>query len=179
MAADWDEWFEAKPRCARHSAEAATLTCARCGAFCCDRCRAQAWCEPCALVVKREHLPATARAVAWKLLLGPVFLLGSAGLYAARGQALPLSWLAWLVPVACAVVVLRRFSPAAAWLGAGSSLVLLGWQAFTLFVEGAELRLLDVGLLAIAPLLALDGALKLGRLFASVRVQEQMQRALS
>jgi hypothetical protein len=128
------------------------------------------WCEACALVVKREHLPGTARSVAWKLILAPAFLLASAGFWVVRGHELAPVALAWLVPLACAVLVLRRFSARAAWVGAVVSLALLGWQAFSLFSEGAELRLLDVGLLAIAPLLALDGALKLGRLAASVQI---------
>jgi hypothetical protein len=128
--------------------------------------------------VKKEHLPSVARGVAWKLLLGPVFLLGSAALWLHRGKELPMEWVLWMIPVACAGIVLRKFSPAAAWTGAITSLLLLGWQAFSMFAEGAELRLIDVGLLAIAPLMALDGALRLSRLFHSVKVQEAMHRAL-
>lgn len=178
MAAEWNQWFEDQARCARHPHATAERTCARCGSFCCEDCLKQAWCEPCALLVMKEHLPSAARSVAWKLLLGPTFLLGSAALWLHRGKELPVQWLVWLVPVVCAVIVVRRHSPAAAWTGAGTSLLLLGWQAFSMFAEGAELRLLDVGLMAIAPLLALDGAARLGRLFASVQVQEQMKSAL-
>lgn len=181
MAAEIEEsWFEGSvARCARHPHVLAAVTCARCGSFCCEDCSKEAWCEPCALTVKREHLPSVARSVAWKLLLGPVFLIGSAALWLHRGKELPAEWVLWMIPVVCAGVVLRRFSPAAAWIGAGTSLLLLGWQAFSMFAEGAELRLLDVGLLAIAPLLALDGAVRLGRLFHSVKVQEAMKSALS
>jgi len=179
MAAEWSTWFDAEARCARHPHAAAQRTCARCGSFCCEDCVSQAWCEPCALVVMREHLPATARSVAWKLVLGPAFLLVSAAMWMHAGKELPPLWLAWLVPVGCAGLVLRRYSPTAAWIGAITSLALLGWQAFSLFSEGAELRLWDVGLLSIAPLLALDGAARLGRLFASVKVHETIQRALA
>ena len=179
MAAEWSEWFEAEAQCAKHPHASAQATCARCGSFCCEDCLKQAWCEPCALLVMREHLPSTARAVAWKLLLGPMFLLGSAALWLHRGKELPVQWAVWLIPVVCAVLVVRRHSPLAAWTGAITSLLLLGWQAFTMFAEGAELRLIDVGLLAIAPLLALDGAARLGRLFASVKVHEAMKNALA
>lgn len=73
-------------------------------------------------------------------------------------KELPVEWVVWTVPVIYAGFVLRRFSPTAAWIGAITSLALLGWQAFSMFASGAELRLVDVGLLSIAPLLALDGA---------------------
>jgi hypothetical protein len=169
-----EKWFapeKSVAQCALHPHALATVTCARCGSFCCDDCSKEAWCEPCGLLVKKEHLPSTARSVAWKLLLGPVFLIGSAALWLHRGKELPAEWVLWMIPVICAGIVLRRFSPAAAWTGAITSLLLLGWQAFSMFAEGAELRLIDVGLLAIAPLLALDGAWRLGRLFHSVKVQ--------
>ncbi len=130
-------------------------------------------------MVMKEHLPSTARSVAWKLLLGPMFLIGSAALWLQRGKELPVEWVIWMVPVICAGVVLRRFSPTAAWIGAITSLAMLGWQAFSMFAEGAEMRLVDVGLLSIAPLLALDGAARLGRLFATVKVQEAMKSALA
>lgn len=180
MAAEIEEsWFEGSvAQCARHPHLVAQVTCARCGSFCCADCSSEAWCEPCALTVKKEHLPSTARSVAWKLLLGPVFLIGSAALWLHRGKELPFEWVLWMIPVACAGVVLRKFSPTAAWIGAITSLLLLGWQAFSMFAEGAELRLIDVGLLAIAPLLALDGALRLGRLFHAVKVQEAMKKVL-
>ncbi len=177
MAADFSDWFDSNARCATHPHLEAASTCARCGSFCCEACLTQAWCEPCALVVMRAHLPGTARSVAWKLALAPAFLLVSTALWVSRGRELPTQWLAWLVPMGCALLVLRRHSPAAAWVGAVSSLLLLGWQALSLFSGGAELRLLDVGLLAIAPVLALDGAARLGRLFASVRVHEAIRRA--
>lgn len=179
MAAEWSEWFDAEARCARHPHVSAGGTCARCGSFCCEDCMTQAWCEPCALMVMKAHLPSTARSIAWKLLLGPMFLIVSAAMWLQRGKELPVLWLLWMVPVFCAGVVLRRYSPTAAWAGAITSLLLLGWQAFTMFAEGAELRLIDVGLLSIAPLLALDGASRLGRLFASVKVQEAMKIALA
>ena len=179
MAAEFSNWFETEPQCARHPHVAAGATCARCGSFCCEDCLSQAWCEPCALMVMKEHLPSTARSVAWKLLLGPMFLIVSAALWVQRGKELPAEWIIWMVPVICAAVVLRRFSPTAAWIGAITSLVMLGWQAFSMFAEGAEMRLVDVGLLSIAPLLALDGASRLGRLFATVKVQERMKSALA
>jgi len=118
----------------------------------------------------KEHLPTTARSVAWKLMLAPTFLLVSAALWASRGHELSLQLAAWVLPLACAVQVMRTHSPRAAWVGAVSTLLLLSWQALSLFTQGAELRLLDVGLLAIAPVLALDGAARLGRLFARVQV---------
>jgi hypothetical protein len=118
----------------------------------------------------KEHLPTTARSVAWKLMLAPIFLLVSTALWASRGHEISFQLLAWLIPLACSVQVVRSHSPQAAWVGAVSTLLLLGWQALSLFTQGAELRLIDVGLLAIAPVLALDGAARLGRLFARVQV---------
>ncbi len=180
MAAEIEEsWFEGSvAQCARHPHISAKVTCARCGSFCCADCSSESWCEACALTVKKDHLPAVARSVAWKLLLGPVFLIASAALWLHRGKELPFEWVLWMIPVASAGVVLRKFSPVAAWTGAITSLLLLGWQAFSMFAEGAELRLIDVGLLSIAPLLALDGALRLGRLFHAVKVQEAMKKVL-
>jgi hypothetical protein len=177
MAAEFDDWFGSVARCAKHPPRVAASTCARCGAFCCDACLTQSWCEPCAAVVMREHLPTTARSVAWKLLLAPIFLLGSTVAWVLRGNEPSAQFFAWMVPLACAAIVARRFSPKAAWIGALTSLGLLAWQALALFSSGAELRLLDVGLLAIAPLLALDGAARLGRLFARVQVQDAVVQA--
>lgn len=121
-------------------------------------------------MVLDSHVPSTARGIAWKLIIAPVFLLGSTAVWALRGNELPVISIAWLIPAVCAVIVLRRSSAAAAWVGAVTSLLLLGWQGLTLFTDGAEFRLIDVGLLAIAPVLALDGAARLGRLFGRVQV---------
>ncbi|MFO0599341.1 MAG: B-box zinc finger protein [Myxococcaceae bacterium] len=158
-------WFEQSARCAEHPHAEASLACARCGAFCCESCSNDAWCQKCALLVIGDHVPLAARGVAWKLLLAPLFLLGSALVWAARGNELSFVSALWLVPVICAAIVLTRKSAAAAWVGAVGSLLLLAWQGLTLFTEGAEFRLIDVGLLAIAPVLALNGASRLGKLF--------------
>ncbi len=163
MALDFAAWFENEARCAEH-AQAAHTTCARCGAFCCESCLEGASCAPCSSVLRRESLPAVARGVAWKLALAPTVLALSGVAYVVRGKSLPPQWLAWVVPFVCAVLVLRRCSAAAAWVGAVTSLLLLGWQAMSLLTQGAELRLLDVALLAIAPTFALVGAEKLTRL---------------
>lgn len=163
-------WFAETAQCAKHPQSSAERTCARCGAFCCEACLTQAWCEPCALVVMNGHVPETAKSVAWKLLLAPVVFLASSAWWMAHGNEVPLLSYGWVVPLVCTVIVLRRHSPAAAWIGAVTSLLLLAWQGLTLFSGGAELRLLDVALLAIAPVLALDGASRLSRLFARVQV---------
>jgi hypothetical protein len=167
-----EEWFDAKATCAKHPHLAAEKTCARCGTFCCESCLTQAWCQACAGVVMRDHLPGTARSVAWKLILAPLFFVGSSAYWLARGNELPALSVFWLLPLVCAVLVARKFSPAAAWTGAVSSLLLLGWQALSLFTAGEELRLIDVALLAIAPIFALNGASHLSKLFARVRVLE-------
>ncbi|MBL8909697.1 MAG: hypothetical protein JNM17_03230 [Archangium sp.] len=165
-----EDWFDQEPRCAKHAHLEALKTCARCGTFCCESCLTQAWCEACAGLVMRDHLPGTARSVAWKLLIAPLFFVGSSLYWLARGNELPALAVFWFLPLVCSVIVARRFSPAAAWTGAVSSLLLLGWQALTLFTAGEEMRLIDVALLAIAPVLALNGASHLSKLFARVRV---------
>jgi len=165
-----DAWFESTARCARHPHVDAERTCARCGQFCCESCLTQAWCEPCALLVMNDHLPDAARSVAWKIVLAPVVFIASSAWWVSRGNEVPTISYGWVLPLVCTIIVLRRHSPTAAWVGAVSSLLLLGWQALTLFSDGAELRLLDVALLAVAPLLALDGAARLSRLFGRVRV---------
>lgn len=165
MSVDFTAWFESTARCGEHHNEAAT-TCVRCGAFCCESCLHDDACEACATVLRREAMPAVARGVAWKLAVAPVLLAVSGAVYVARGRELPPQWLAWLVPAICVVLVLRRHSAGAAWVGAITSLLLLAWQALVLFAGGAELRLVDVGLLAIAPTFALVGAERLSRLRA-------------
>lgn len=165
MSSDFAAWFESTARCSEHGNQAAA-TCVRCGAFCCESCLQADACEACAVVLRREALPAVARGVAWKLALAPLLLTASGAAYVARGRELPPQWLAWLVPTACVVLVLRRHSAGAAWVGAITSLLLLAWQALVLFAGGAELRLVDVGLLAIAPAFALAGAERLSRLRA-------------
>lgn len=110
-------------------------------------------------------------------MLAPVLLTISTALWVQRGNDVPLDWVPWLLPMSCAVLVLRKHSAAAAWIGAGSSLLLLTWRAFTMVGMGAELRLLDLGLLAIAPLLALGGAARLGRIFAQVTVLRSVDAA--
>lgn len=170
VRAEFNDWFEAEARCASHPSRTAASTCARCGRFCCDPCLEQVWCGACAPVVRRDQLPLAARSIAWKLLIGPVFLFVSSGLIATKGRSVPLEILPWVVPVLCAVLVLRRNLVWAAWLGALFSLGLLGQQAFSLFLDGAHLRLLDSALLAVAPLLALDGAYRMGRLSARLRL---------
>lgn len=117
-----------------------------------------------------DHLPDAARSVAWKIVLAPVVFIASSAWWVSRGHEVPAISYGWVLPLLCTIVVLRRHSPAAAWVGAVSSLLLLAWQALVLFSDGAELRLLDVALLAVAPLLALDGAARLSRLFGRVRV---------
>ncbi|MGV3619965.1 MAG: hypothetical protein ACO1OB_04060 [Archangium sp.] len=165
MSSDFSAWFESTARCSEHGQEAAA-TCVRCGAFCCGSCLVADACEACSTVLRREALPAVARGVAWKLAVAPALLAVSSAVYVARGRELPPQWLAWLVPVLCVGLVLRRQSAGAAWVGAITSLLLLAWQALVLFADGAELRLVDVGLLAIAPAFALAGAEKLSRLRA-------------
>lgn len=165
-----EAWFDSQARCAKHPHADAARICARCGTFCCPSCLTQAWCEACAGVVMAGHLPTTARGVAWKLMIAPLFFVGSSLYWLAHGNELPALAVFWVLPLVCAVLVARRHSPAAAWTGAVASLLLLGWQALTLFTAGEELRLVDVALLSIAPLLALNGASHLSRLFARVQV---------
>lgn len=172
MSVDFAEWFESSARCAAHPHLEAERPCARCGGFCCDACLRGGFCEPCATVVLKDALPGAARSIAWKLLLGPIFLTVSAFAVLRRDGAVPTSWVLWLLPIVCTIVVLRRHSSRAAWAGALVSLALLGWQALSFWGAGSSWRLIDTGLLALAPLLALDGAVRLGRLTARVRLNE-------
>lgn len=178
MSSDFAEWFEVSARCGEHPAIEAQAACERCGVFRCGHCLDShpALCESCALVVSRERLPSIARGVAWKLALAPAFAVLSVAMILARQSGriadVPASLIVWVVPVICAAVVARRSSAAAAWVGVVSSLALLGWQAWMTAAQSEWMRLADVGMLAIAPLLAIGGASRLADLQARVAVHE-------
>ncbi|MEW5737307.1 MAG: hypothetical protein AB1938_00185 [Myxococcota bacterium] len=169
-----EAWFDDVPRCAEHSAGPATA-CGRCGRFCCALCadaQNPALCESCAVTAWREHLPKLARGVAWKLALAPVFVLLSAGVLAARHELPPPSLAVWALPITCAAFLLIRPARFAAWLGTVTTLALLGWQALGTASNAEWDRLIDVGVLSVAPLAALAGTVRLSRLLARVRLAD-------
>ncbi|GMU62901.1 MAG: hypothetical protein AMXMBFR34_46640 [Myxococcaceae bacterium] len=167
-----ETWFDDVPRCAAHGAGPATA-CERCGRFCCPLCadtEEPGLCETCAVAASRTKLPKMARGVAWKLALAPAFVLVSAGVLAARHELPPPSLAVWAVPIACAVILLVRPASLAAWFGTVTSLAILGWQALGTASNAQWDRLIDVGVLSIAPLAAIAGTVRLSRLRARVQL---------
>lgn len=170
----FDAWFDDVPRCPEHARGPANA-CERCGRFCCPLCadaQKPSLCEACAVASSRAELPRVARSVAWKLALAPTFVLLSAGVLAARNQLPPPSLAVWALPIACAVVLLVRPATKAAWLGTWTSLAILAWQALGSASNAEWDRLIDVGVLSIAPLAAVAGAARLSRMRARVRLAD-------
>jgi len=169
-----EAWFDDMPRCAAHARGPANA-CGRCGRFCCALCvdaQNPGLCEACAVTAFRAHLPRLARGVAWKLALAPLFVLVSAGVLTLRREAPQPSLAVWAVPVLCAAVLLVRPASRVAWLGTVTSLALLGWQALGTASNAEWDRLIDVGVLAIAPVAAIGGSVRLSRLAARVRLSD-------
>jgi hypothetical protein len=171
-----ETWFDSPPRptCLAHGRTAESV-CLRCGIFQCDACAstaAESLCHACAVLVTSESLPRLSKRAAWKLVFLPLVGVGClVALLASKGtmvralehdQVLFLS--AWLVPFACGLVlVIRPWAPAA-FLG---SLVALG-LVFTalgpaLVADFSGQRLMDLVLLAAAPLVAVKDAFALDR----------------
>lgn len=174
MSGDFSQWFDVAVTCAQHPATEARAACERCGVFRCEHCldAGTLLCDACTVIVSRERLPTIARGVAWKLALAPAFALFSVAMLAAQRAEIPPTLLVWVVPVGCAFVVVRRASATAAWLGVASSLALLGWQGWMTAAQAEWLRLTDVGMLAIAPVVAIGGSARLARLRARVDITE-------
>jgi len=166
MGDQFDEWFEAPARCALHTGRPAEIACGRCGAFRCEVCvdaREPGLCSECAELVVRSRIPQVTQGIAWKLVLAPAFALVSAAMLVARHGALPWVLAIWLVPVACAVALLRSRRPFFGWLGVLVSLAVLAWQAAGAVSESSWLMVSDVAMLAIAPLAASFGCVALSR----------------
>lgn len=159
-------WF-ANPqeaRCAVHSTRTAAITCARCGGFHCELCVSSAaptCCDRCGEIVQGERVPAMTRSVAWKLLLAPAFALVSGALAWHRHGAVPPIVLLWVAPFAAALLLVRTQKVVFGWLGVAMSLTVLAYQTSVVIDGGQLLRLTDVGMLAIAPLLAIHGCQRL------------------
>lgn len=169
-------WFESPPRptCVSH-ARTAEGVCLRCGAFQCDLCETPtlpSLCHACAVLVTTDALPGLSRRAAWKLTFLP--LVGMACLFvlvAAKGsvvrsleqdQVLFLS--AWLIPFACGLGLVTRPWAPLAFIGSLVALALV----FTalgpaLVTDFTWRRLIDVVLLAAAPLAAVSDAFALDR----------------
>ncbi len=160
-------WFESSQACcANHPARSAEVACRRCGSFQCELCvdRVEpSCCEPCAALVTQGRLPSVVRGVAWKLLLAPGFAVISAALLAAKHVAPPTLLLIWLVPVACTALLLLTRKAIFGWLGVLLSVGVLGSQGLTAIDDHSWRMLSDVVMLAIAPLAASAGCLRLSR----------------
>jgi hypothetical protein len=169
MEHDFEAWFTAAQpaaACPHHPGRAAAVTCGRCGGFRCDWCvdRDQpSLCEPCAALLAREQLPQLTRSVALKLLLAPLFAAVTAGLLAHRHAEVPAQLTVWAVPVLFAALLLRTQRAVFGWLGVLISLAVLGYQGLNVVDRGELLRLTDVALLAVAPLVALHGCAALSK----------------
>ncbi len=171
---DFEEWFssetaEVSPTsaavCPRHALGVEAI-CARCGVFCCEACvdsRDHGLCEACGRMASDERLRAVTRGLAWKLALAPAFITFSAISLALRHHEVPAAFALFVVPLACALGVLRTGRPAFAWLGAVVSVGVLGWVLAGLAQAEDWRRVIDVALLAIAPVVALKGCAELSR----------------
>lgn len=158
-------WFEPEARCGNHPTRAAEVACGRCGGFQCELCVdrvERTLCERCAAARLREGLPSVVRGVVWKLMLAPGFAVISAGMLAARGVTPPAMLSVWLAPIACAAVLLFTRRAVFGWLGVVISVTLLGLQGLSAADDESWRRLSDVAMLAIAPLSAIAGCVRLG-----------------
>ncbi|MBL8917386.1 MAG: hypothetical protein JNJ54_00880 [Myxococcaceae bacterium] len=169
-------WFDSPPRptCLAHGRTAESV-CLRCGVFQCEGCEsaaADSLCHACAVLVTNESLPRLSRQAAWKLVFLPIVGIGClVALLSSKGamvrtleheQVIFLS--AWLVPFACGLVLVVRPWAGAAFLG---SLVALGLVLTALgpalIADFSGQRLVDLVLLAAAPLVAVKDAFALDR----------------
>ncbi len=144
-------WFDSPPgaTCVSHG-RGADSVCSRCGAFQCELCitpTAKSFCQPCAVVLTSQSLPALSTRAAWKLIFLP--LVGIACLLTLAAKGAPLRSLnqeqiaflvAWLIPFACG-------------LGLVPPLV----------ADFSGQRVLDLVLLGAAPLVALRDAFAIDR----------------
>ncbi len=182
---DFEEWFSPQvepawaPVCARH-ALGVEVICARCGVFCCQACVDGAdhtLCDACGAMASTERLKSVTFGVAWKLALAPAFVTVSAVSLAWRQLPVPPGFALFVVPLACALLVLRTGRAGFGWLGALVSVGVLGWVVVGL--AGAEdwSRLSDVAMLAIAPLVALKGCFELSRSRGASQLREAVAQA--
>ena len=168
-------WFESPPRptCVSHGREADSV-CSRCGGFQCELCitpTAKSFCQPCAVMLTSQSLPALSTRAAWKLIFLP--LVGIACLLTLAAKGAPLRSLgeeqvaflvAWLIPFACGLgLVLRPFAPLA-FLGSLVALALVTAALVPpLVADFSGQRVLDLVLLGAAPLVALRDAFAIDR----------------
>lgn len=171
-----ETWFDSPPRptCHTHGRRAKSV-CLRCGVFQCEACEstaADSLCHACAVLVTKESLPRLSKQAAWKLVFLPLVGIGClVALLASKGavvraleqdQVLFLS--AWLVPFVCGLVLVVRPWAPVAFLG---SLVALGLVVAALgpalVADFTGQRLMDLALLAAAPLVAVKDAFTLDR----------------
>lgn len=138
-------------------------------------------CHACAMTVATETLPGLSRRAAWKLVLLP--LLGMACLLALASKGAPLRDLsaeqltflaAWLIPFACGLGLLMRPLAPLAFLGSIVSLTLLCVVLVPPAIADFNgQRVLDLVIVAAAPLVAIKDA------FALDRAQRQRHLLLS
>ena len=181
---DLEAWFDSEPPrepggpmvCTRHALTLESI-CGRCGIFCCEACvdsKHRSLCDSCGAMASTERTRAAVNGVAWKLALAPAFVVVSAASLALRHHDVPVAFVAFTVPLLSVWGLLRTRRPGFAWLGTLSSLALLGWVLWGLFDAGEWGRLADVGLLAIAPVVAVKECLELSRSRGIERLRETM-----
>jgi hypothetical protein len=182
---DFEEWFSPEvaptwaPVCPRHQLGVEAI-CARCGVFCCPGCvdsADRALCEACGAMASSERARSVAGGIVWKLALAPAFVAASALSLAWRHQQVPAAFAVFVVPLACALLVLRTRRPVFAWAGTLVSVAVLGWALVGLWNAEDFSRLWDVAMLAIAPLVAVKGCFDLSRWAGAAALRETVARA--
>lgn len=167
-----DPWFQ-PPACHRHPASPSLQPCARCGTFCCAECLDppdRTLCEGCAAVSTHLTRSREAMNVAWKLALVPgLIALATFSRWLHQGSV-PAVFAVWLVPLVLSVAVAKTERAGLAWLGTLVSLGLLAWFAVSVAYADAHDRLIDVVVLAIAPLVALPGCVRLSRVTSRLQL---------
>ena len=168
-------WFESPPHptCLTHG-RGADSVCSRCGAFQCELCitpTAKSFCQPCAVLITTQSLPALSTRAAWKLVFLP--LVGIACLLTLASKGTPLRSLsgeqtgflvAWLVPFSCGLGLVLRPAAPLAFLGSLVALTLVTTALVPpLVADFSGQRVLDLVLLAVAPLVALRDAFAIDR----------------
>ena len=168
-------WFESPPHptCVTHG-RGADSVCSRCGGFQCELCitpTAKSFCQPCAVMITTQSLPALSTRAAWKLVFLP--LIGIACLLTLASKGAPLRslseeqigfLLAWLIPFACGLGLVRRPFAPLAFLGSLVALALVTAALVPpLVTDFSGQRVLDLVLLGIAPLVALRDAFAIDR----------------
>lgn len=171
---EFDWWFSGA-QCSGHPDAAASICCDRCGSFCCRECvdfAEPSRCHACGVLLVRARRTAQARSIALKLALAPAIVVLAWLIFAARLKGVPWIFGVWLAPLGCAIALARTERAGLAWIGVAASVAIALWFAVSLAWLEHWSPLVDVALLAAAPLLALPGCARLTRTVAELRFAE-------